>query len=89
MGRRMVAVGSGKWKHTTATSVLTVDDIIVTKRFHGSVSKLQELYHFDRLILSGAMHSTTLTPLLHECDSLSVRVHDLGRQGAYCVPDTE
>ena len=89
MGRRMVAVGSGKWKHTTATSVLTVDDIIVTKRFHGSVSKLQELYHFDRLILSGAMHSTTLTPLLHECDSLSVSVHDLGRQGAYCVPDTE
>ena len=85
----MVAVGSGKWKHTTTTSTVTVDDIIVTKRFHGSVSKLQELYHFERLIVSGAMHSTTLIPLLRECDSLGVHVHHLGSQGAYCLPEAE
>ncbi len=89
MGHRMVAVGSGKWKHMTSSSPLTVEEVIVTKRFHGSVKKLRELYHFDRLILSGAMHPTSLNPLLDECDSLSINVHQLARQGAYCVPDDE
>ena len=89
MGHRMVAVGSGKWKHSTASSPLAVDDIIVTKRFHGSVSKLQELYRFDRLIISGAMHSTSLAPLLDECDSLSIAVHHLALQGAYCLTSDE
>ena len=89
MGHRMVAVGSGKWKHMTSSSPLTVEEVIVTKRFHGSVKKLRELYHFDRLILSGAMHPTSVNPLLDECDSLSISVHQLARQGAYCVPDDE
>lgn len=89
MGHRMVAVGSGKWKHMTSSSPLTVEEVIVTKRFHGSVKKLRELYHFDRLILSGAMHPTSVNPLLDECDSLSISVHQLARQGAYCLPDDE
>lgn len=86
MGHRLIAVGSGRWKHITASNRLTVDDIIVTKRFHGNASKLQELYHFDRLIISGAMHSNYLTPLLHECDTLSIAVHPLANDGAYCLP---
>ena len=86
MGHRLVAVGSGNWKHATTTHRLDVDDIIVTKRYHGSASKLQELYHSRRLIISGAMYSTNLMPLLHECDSLSIPVHCLSRQGAYFLP---
>ena len=89
MGHRMVAVGSGKWKHITTTARMTVDDIIVTKRFHGNASKLRELYSFDRLIISGAMHDTHLPPLLHECDSLDLNVHQLSHAGAYCIPEDE
>ena len=89
MGHRLVAVGSGQWKHATAPGRLDVDEIIVTKRYHGGAAKLQELYKFDRLILSGAMHATTLTPLLQECDSLSIAIHPLSLQGAYCIPSSQ
>lgn len=86
MGHRFVAVGSGRWKHASTTSRIGVDHIIVTKRYHGSAAKLQELYRCDSLIISGAMYSTTLTPLLHECDSLSIATHPLAMQGAYLLP---
>ena len=57
----------------------------MTKRYHGGAAKLQDLYNFDRLIISGAMHATTLTPLLRECDSLSMAIHPLSLKGAFCL----
>ena len=80
MGRRIMAAGSGRWKSMAPTSRLELDDLIVTKRFHGNAAKLQELYRFDRLVISGASHDTR--PLQHECDSLHITVHDLSAQGA-------
>lgn len=80
MGRRIVAVGPGKWKHLTTEHSTTVDDIIITKRYHGTAAKLQELYRFDRLILSGAMHDAS--PILHECDSLNINHINLATHGA-------
>ena len=87
MGQRFVAVGSGRWKHASTSVPIDVDRIIVTKRYHGSAAKLQELYRCDSLIISGAMYSTTLSPLLHECDSLSIATHPLAMQGAYLLPN--
>jgi competence protein ComEC len=87
MGRRMVAVGRGKWKSLQASHHLELDDIIATKRFHGTAAKLQELYGFERLIISGAMHETA--KLLQECDSLAIPVHDLASQGAVIYPDSK
>lgn len=80
MGRRILAVGSGKWKKAMTSHQLTLDYLVVTKRYHGPVAKLQELYDFGSIILSGAYHDPT--PLLQECDSLHVTVHDLASQGA-------
>lgn len=82
MGQRMMAVGSGRWKHMVADSArpLRMDVIIVTKRFHGTVSRLRELYQFDLLIISGAHREASR--LAHECDSLQVSCHQLSRQGA-------
>ena len=85
MGRRILAVGSGKWKQMSAERRMALDDIIVSKRFHGTVAKLQELYDFERLVISGAMYDNTLQPLLVECDSLGINTHDLSRQGAVLV----
>lgn len=80
MGHRILAVGSGRWKHMTTDQRLRVDDIIVTKRYHGTAAKLQELYRFDRLVVSGALQDKAT--LLHECDSLEIPVHDLATHGA-------
>ncbi len=89
MGQRLVAVGSGKWKSMTASSPLDLDAVIVTKRFHGSISRLQELYRFKRIIISGSMYKDDIGQLLHESDSLSIAVHQLGSQGAYCIPEVK
>ena len=85
MGRRILAVASGKWKRATTSHRLDVDDIIITKRFHGTASKLNELYRFDRLILSGAIYDKQ--QLLKECDSLGLAVHDLATSGAVTIPN--
>ena len=86
MGHRLLAVGSGRWKHATSLHKLGIDDIIVTKRFHGSIANLRELYDFDRIILSGALYEKDR--LLSGCDSLGIKVHDLKTAGALLVvPD--
>ena len=87
MGRRLLAVGSGKWKLMSTNHKQELDDIIVTKKFHGNAIKLKELYQFKCLILSGAMYETTLKPLLIECDSLGINTHNLSRQGAVSLND--
>lgn len=84
MGRRLIAVGNGKWKRMHADHALTLDDVIVTKRFHGTAAKLKELYRFDRLVISGALHDAA--KLLSECDSLQVPYHDLAEDGALALP---
>jgi len=84
MGHRILAAGSGKWKHMTTTKPLTLDNIIITKRFNSSATKLQELYHCNHFIVSGALHDADA--LLHECDSLGIKVHNLASQGAISYP---
>lgn len=84
MGQRLLAVGRNKWKSLTTSHPLAIDDIIVTKRFHGTAAKLQELYRFNRLIISGAMQDKQ--QLLRDCDSLGIAVHDLSSQGAIMLP---
>ena len=84
MGRRLMAVGKGHWRQATSGQVLELDDIIVTKRFHGTAGKLRELYRFERLIVSGACHD--VPQLVHEGDSLQLRVHALSRDGGIAWP---
>ncbi|MBR5168962.1 MAG: ComEC/Rec2 family competence protein [Muribaculaceae bacterium] len=83
MGKRLMTAGSGRWKHMTANRRLPLDEIIVTKRFHGTATQLQQLFDFDRLIISGANHN--LIPLQHECDSAGIKVHALSEEGALWV----
>ena len=88
-GHRLLAVGRGNWKKMTAKgSKMQLDEIIVTKRFHGTVAKLRELYDFNQLIISGAIQPVTLESLLHECDSLGINYHALARDGAIEMSST-
>ena len=75
MGQRVMAVGSGRWKLMTPVSQLELDDIIVTKRYHGDATTLKKLYRFDRIIISGAMYEADA--LVNECDSLLIPIYDL------------
>lgn len=80
MGHRMMAVGGGNRKNLTATSLLDLNDIIVTKQFHGSAASLQQLYRFDRIIISGALYEHQA--LERQCDSLHLDCYNIARRGA-------
>lgn len=83
LGHRLLAAGQGKWNSMITTrDKMPLDEIIVTKRFHGTVAKLRELYTFDRLIISGAVQPATLESLMGECDSLGINCHALAHDGA-------
>lgn len=86
MGRRILAVGRGHWKNSTTDHQLALDDIIVTKRFHGTAGKLKELYRFERLIISGAHQADAIETLLRECDTLGIPIHPLSHNGAVTLP---
>jgi len=87
MGKRMLAVGSGKWKRMTQADGDTthLDYIIITRRYHDTASTLLRLYNADTLIISGALYETSLTPLLHECDSLHLPYYHLATSGAFIM----
>ena len=80
MGHRIVAVGRGKWKNAISNQPLSLDEVIVTKRYHGTAAKLQELFHFKRLVLSGAYYQPQA--LIDECDSLHIQLHNVASEGA-------
>ena len=82
MGHRVMAVGSGKWKRMFHESKLALDDIIVTKRYHGTAARLHELFQFTRLIVSGAMQNSSI---VNECDTLGIPCHALSSLGAAAV----
>ena len=87
MGRRMMAVGRGKWKSMTTSRLLDLDDIIVTKPFHGSAADLKRLYGFDRIIISGGLYENGV--LESECDSLHLDCYNIARRGALAMEQTE
>ncbi len=86
MGHRVLAVGCGHWKSATTDSREAVDDIIVTKRYHSTASKLRELYQFKRLIISGAQQADAIQSMQHECDTLGIAIHLLSQDGAVTIP---
>jgi hypothetical protein len=86
MGRRMMAVGRGKWKSMTTSRLLDLDDIIVTKPFHGSAADLKRLYGFDRIIISGGLYENGV--LESECDSLHLDCYNIARRGALAMEQT-
>ena len=87
MGRRMMAVGRGKWKSMTTSRLLDLDDIIVTKPFHGSAADLKRLYGFDRIIISGGLYENRV--LESECDSLHLDCYNIARRGALAMEQSE
>ena len=80
MGHRIMAVGSGKWKQSTADGLLDFDDIIVTRRFHGSAASLKQYYGFNRIVISGGLYENMA--LESECDSLHLDSYNIARRGA-------
>lgn len=85
MNHRILAAGSGRWKTMKPSSQarMHLDNVIVTKRFNGTVNKLREIFDFDHVIVSGVLPPTELSSIMHECDSLGITAHALSQKGAH------
>lgn len=87
MGHRIMTVGSGKRKQLTANGLLDFDDIIVTRRFHGSAAGLKQYYGFNRIVISGGLYENMA--LESECDSLHLDSYNIARRGALEIEQPE
>jgi len=86
MNHSIIAIGKRKkGEHQQDTNPISVDDVIVTKRYRKSVQMICKQFDFKRIIISGAMYEDNLKALIAECDSLKIPYHNLKTQGAYVV----
>lgn len=83
-GKRMVAVGAGKWKKTSARKRLAVDYMVLTKQCHAKVAHLLRIYKPQSVVISGDVYTQEETRMQHECDSLGINCISLSRHGALC-----
>lgn len=84
-GTRIVAVGRGVGKTTETENRVATDWLIVTKRYHGTIEKLRELYDYKRLMLSGGLYIDDEQRILNECKASGYPVYNLKRRGAVTV----
>ena len=83
MGKRLLEVHSNRRMLTQVSGRIILDALVITKRYHGKITKLKEMCDCGNLIISGAMPTSSLQPLLAEADSLGIACHALGRDGAW------
>lgn len=60
-----------------------VDVLIVTKRFHGSISDILNQGKCQVVVLSGALPKEMSDALTHECQQRGITCHDLHQHGAW------
>lgn len=81
-GKRMVAIGAGKWKKASASRRLTVDYMVLTKQCHAQIADLLKIYKPQSAVISGDVYTLEETRMKHECDSLGISCISLRRHGA-------
>lgn len=85
-GKKMMAVGGGRWKRTTLRGTPPeLDMLIVTKRYHGDVATLRRLFKTKRYVLAGDIYHSERDVLRQQLDTSPLPYHDISRQGAVVV----
>lgn len=81
-GKRMVAIGAGKWKKISASRRLAVDYMVLTKQCHARIADLLKIYKPQSIVISGDVYSQEEVRMKHECDSLGIGCTSLRQYGA-------
>lgn len=83
MGKKMFAAGAGHWKRARRVGeVPSLDMVIVTKRFHGTITRLNQLFPGRKIVLAGDIYEGERPRFINECDSLHLRYYDMDLYGA-------
>lgn len=75
-GHITIAAGGGQWKRTAKAPIDSTTPLpharfmLITRRYHHTVSALRRYAAFDTVMLAGNLDATTRALLLAECDSL-------------------
>lgn len=84
-GKRLVAIGHGRWKHAQRVGRrLKIDMAVVTRQFHNDIGIVDSVYGggIGAYVISGAVHASERKVLMERCRKLRLRTHDIASQGA-------
>ena len=85
-GKKMMAVGGGRWKRTTLRGTPPeLDMLIVTKRYHGDLATLRRLFKTKRYVLAGDIYHSERDEFRRQLDTIVLPYHDMSRHGAVVV----
>lgn len=83
-GQRIAIVGNGRWKRMKMPKErIKADIVVITKRFHGKMEKLAQIYDTKVYVISGEIYEDRVTSLERQCQSLGLPYHTIRTQGAY------
>lgn len=85
MNIKIVAAGRGIGKRTTTEKRLETDWLIITKRYHGTIEKLNEIFRYNSLMLSGDLYIDDEQRLIDESKANNINVRNIKRNGAVVV----
>ncbi len=84
-GKRLVAIGHGRWKHAQRLGGrLQIDMAVVTRQFHSDIGIVDSVYcgGIGTYVISGAVYASERKALMERCRKLGLRTHDIATQGA-------
>ncbi|MBQ0069417.1 MAG: ComEC/Rec2 family competence protein [Bacteroidales bacterium] len=83
-GKRIAIVGNGRWKRMQVPKErIKADIVVITKRFHGKMEKLSQIYDAKLYVISGEVYEDRVYSLERQCQSLGLPYHTIRTQGAY------
>lgn len=83
-GKRLAAIGLGRWKHAQKVHGLQIDMAVVTRQFHSDIGIVDSVYggNIGTYVISGAVYASERKALEERCRKLRLRTHDIATQGA-------
>lgn len=87
-GKRIVCVTGGKWKNVAPlTRKIETDILVVTKKYHSSISRLLSIYEPGIIILSGDIYDGNIDEMIKECKVTGVPYFNIKEEGAWIEMD--
>lgn len=84
-GKRIAVIASTKWKHSSATKPLSIDYLVITKRYYGDITSLLHTFAPKAVVLSGDIFPKRSDIYVSECKRLGISCHNISTDGAIFI----
>ena len=64
---------------------INIDYAVLTKGYKGSLKEINNLFNYDKIIISSSLSEFYKNRILSEADSLGIKTHDISKDGAFII----